>query len=78
AMASDPASHEVTLPTKAGESVTVEWTGTALPGVSGAGGSGVLPADDTHAIALTVPSGLYDSATVIADFHIEWAPGTPV
>jgi hypothetical protein len=78
AMASNPASHEVTLPTKAGESVTVEWTGTALPGVSGASGSCVLPADDTHAITLTVPSGLYDSATVIADFHIEWAPGTPV
>ena len=87
--ASDPPSHDVAVPTLAGQTVVVEWTGTALPGGSGLGGTGgaadpntAVPcppegADDAHAINLTVPSGLYDAANVAADFHVEWDMGTP-
>jgi hypothetical protein len=87
ARASEPASHDVTVPTTPGESVTVEWTGTALPGVTGIGSVGSLVddsawvgcppagADDAHAITLTVPAGAYEGADVDADFVIEWEGG---
>ena len=86
--ASDPASHDVTVPAQ-GKSVVVEWTGTALPGASAAAGTGNFEAtdlagaptvigcapvgpDDAHDINITVPDGFYDSNTVTADFHVEW------
>lgn len=85
AMASEPATHAVTLPTTPGQTVVVEWTGTALPGASGQGTNGNIAdpllwvpcpspgPDDAHAITLTVPAGAYDSGLrVNADFHIEW------
>lgn len=77
-MASEPASHEVTVPTVAGDTVVVEWTGTALAGSSGSGNM-CPPAgpDDSHDIILSVPEGLYDSVNVSAHFHIEWEPGEP-
>ena len=77
-MASEPASHEVTVPTVAGDTVVVEWTGTALAGSSGSGNM-CPPAgpDDSHDIILNVPEGLYDSVNVSAHFHIEWEPGEP-
>ncbi|TJY58842.1 hypothetical protein E4T66_14670 [Sinimarinibacterium sp. CAU 1509] len=78
-LASDPASQDVTVPSVGGEPVVVEWTGTALPGVSGitnaciAGGP-----DDSHDINLTVPEGLGADARINLDFHIEWDAGTTV
>ena len=78
ALASEPASHEVTVPTQDGETVVVEWTGTALPGTSGSGS--LCPPqgpDDFHDIILSVPEGTYDAVTVTASFHIEWEPGSP-
>lgn len=85
AVASEPASHAVTIPTTPGQTVVVEWTGTALPGGSGQGTNGnfVDPLlwvpcpspgpDDAHVITLTVPEGAYESGIRInADFHIEW------
>src|SRR5690349_4180513 len=87
ARASEPASHDVTAPSEPGQTVVIEWTGTALPGATGAGSVGSLadestrvgcpPAgpDDAHAITLTVPAGAYDAANVSADFHIEWDAG---
>ncbi|HEY1078345.1 MAG TPA: M36 family metallopeptidase [Fontimonas sp.] len=90
AQASEPASHDVAVPTTAGETVVVEWTGTALPGVSGIGTTGgiVDPAaaipclplgvDDAHTINLTVPDGLYDDLSITADISIEWAQGTEI
>lgn len=88
--ASEPASHDVAVPTVAGETVVVEWTGSALPGVSGIGTTGgiVDPAaaipclpvgpDDAHTINLTVPDGLYDELSVTADITIEWEQGTEI
>ncbi|MFA5941096.1 MAG: M36 family metallopeptidase [Sinimarinibacterium sp.] len=86
AQASDPPSHDVTLPITPGETVVLEWTGTALPGTSGIGTTGgaadaPVPcidggADDSHLINLTVPDGA-DAVTVFAEFHVEWAEGSP-
>ena len=74
ALASEPASHDVAVPPP-GQSVTVEWTGTALPGVSGVPGTinliasgegapgviGCPPAgpDDGHTVNIAVPEGFY-------------------
>lgn len=86
ALASEPASHDVLVPTTPGETVVVEWTGTALPGVTGIGSTGSLVglplpcpsfgADDSHTINLTVPEGAYDELNVSAEFHIEFEEGT--
>ncbi|MDP9142648.1 MAG: M36 family metallopeptidase [Pseudomonadota bacterium] len=88
--ASEPASHDVALPTTAGETLVIEWTGTALPGVSGVGTTGgiVDPAaaipclplgvDDAHTINLTVPEGAYEDINVVADFVVEWDEGTEI
>jgi hypothetical protein len=76
-LASEPPSHDLTVPTAVGETVTVEWTGTAPPGAPGAATnsctSGVL--EDHHLINLMVPDGAYDSVQVAARFHIEWDDG---
>jgi hypothetical protein len=77
AMASEPTSHDVTLPTTPGDSVVVEWTGTVLPGAAGAG-SMCPPGVDGHDIVLAVPEGAYESLSVTADFHIEWEEGSSV
>jgi hypothetical protein len=92
AFASDPAAHDVAVPTRPGESVVVEWTGTALPGADGissltsltslavpiADPIGCPPAgpDDAHTINLAVPEGAYGDLNVAATFRIEWEPGT--
>lgn len=90
ALASEPSSHDLTVPTVPGETVVVEWTGTALPGVTGIGSTAgiVDPAlalaclpiglDDAHTINLAVPEGTYDEITVTADFRIEWEDGIDI
>ncbi len=50
ALASDPASHDVTVPTQSDQVVTIEWTGTALPGAHG--NSKPLEPDASDAFAL--------------------------
>jgi hypothetical protein len=76
-LASDPLSHDLTVPTTLGQTTTVEWTGTLPPGAPGAATnsctSGVL--EDHHVINLTVPEGAYGSVQVTAAFHIEWDDG---
>jgi hypothetical protein len=86
-LASEPASHDVAIPTTPGQTVVVEWTGEALPGVTGQGTWGAFAdpsldvgcvpngPDDAHAINLAVPEGAYDNISVTADFHIEWEAG---
>lgn len=85
--ASDPASHDVMLPITPGDSVVIEWTGTALPGTSGIGSAGSLVdapipcldsgADDSHLINLTVPEGAYNAVNISAEFQVEWEGGEP-
>ncbi len=77
ALAADPPFHDLTVPTTAGEIVTVEWTGSVPPGTPGVATnsctSGVL--EDHHIVNLTVPDGAYDNVQVTAAFHIEWDDG---
>lgn len=87
AFASTPASHDVGVPA-AGQSIVVEWTGTALPGAFAPGslgsvadspvGCAPIGADDAHDVNLTVPDGFYDKNMMTADFHIEWNGATDV
>lgn len=77
AMAAEPASQEVAVPTRPGDSVVVEWSGTALPGVVGVT-SMCPPGVDSAELVLTVPEGAYDNVSVSADFHIEWEEGSSV
>lgn len=91
AAASEPASHDVKLPTTPGKKVVIEWTGTALPGVTGQGTWGGIvdpmtwvpcPSpgpDDSHTVTLTVPEGIYDKGLEVnAEFHVEWERGEPL
>ena len=94
ASASEPASQDVAVPASVGSTLVLEWTGSALPGGSGAGSAGSLGTiagapdasvgcpptgpDDAHTLNFTVPAGLYDTADVSADFHIEWEPGPEI
>lgn len=74
ASASDPPSHQLTVPTTPGETVTVTWTGTVLPGANPTSECG-LPTDvgqDTHEIQLTVPEGTYDDVTVLTTATISY------
>ena len=74
ALASTPPSHDVTVPTVAGQSVTVTWTGSVPPAsVAGAGFCDPL-VSDVHTINLTVPVGTYNNVNVSAVFHIDWDP----
>jgi len=73
-VASTPASHDVTAPTVAGQSVTVTWTGSVPPAPVGAGGFCDPLVSDGHTINLTVPPGTYTNVNISAVFHIEWDP----
>ncbi|HUS23649.1 MAG TPA: PKD domain-containing protein [Candidatus Binatia bacterium] len=75
ALASDPASHDVAVPSAPG-TVVVEWTGTVIAGANATNEcslpTGVVT-DDAHTINLTVPDGVYSTLEVQAVFRIEWA-----
>lgn len=79
AQASEPPSQDVTAPTNIGDTLVVEWTGTALAGASGAATNACTQGtDDSHDIVLALPDDYYDGRSLIADFHIEWPVGTNV
>lgn len=77
ANAADPPASEVTVPSRAGQTATVEWTGTSPPGAVGAvtNDCTVDPTGgtvDTHTVTVTVPEGLDPSLVATFAFHIEW------
>ncbi|MDP3859824.1 MAG: M36 family metallopeptidase [Stagnimonas sp.] len=79
ASASEPASHDVTLAGTPGETVIVEWEGTANPGATGAGNTcAAAETDDAHAVNLSLPANFYETGSLNADFHIEWAESPAV
>src|SRR3954451_23776483 len=78
--ASTPSSQSVTVPSTAGQTVTVNWTGTILPGshpTSNCATASGDPTVDHHGIQLTVPAGTYNSLTASVSFSITWTPLTP-
>lgn len=61
------AQEQVTVPTAAGQVVTVTWQGTILPGVNTSSECGPTDAGaSTHEIDIVVPAGAYDAVTVDA------------
>jgi hypothetical protein len=73
--ASTPPNHTVTVPATVGSSVTVEWTGTILPGANATSSCASLPTllSDQHGIAIAVPPGTYDRVKAVFTFSITWA-----
>lgn len=65
---------EITVPTTPGQSVTVTWTGTVLPGVNTSSECGSITdvGADTHTETLIVPAGTYDTVTVTATASITY------
>ncbi len=77
--ASEPPSQDVTAPTGAGDTLVVEWVGSAPAGATGAvTNSCPEGTGDSHDIVLALPDGFYDGRSLIADFHIEWPVGTNI
>jgi hypothetical protein len=67
--ASNPQSHQISVPSTAGTTHTVTWTGTIPAGVSPSGGP--CTGEDDHTTTVTVPAGF--TLTDIATFSITWA-----
>ncbi|MGH3645910.1 MAG: sialidase family protein [Micromonosporaceae bacterium] len=68
------AQEPVTVPTTPGETVTVTWEGTVLPGANPSSECG-QPTDvgaDSHEIDLVVPDGTYDQVTVLATATVSY------
>jgi hypothetical protein len=66
---------DITVPSTVGQSVTVTWTGTVLPGANPSSECG-LPTDvgaDTHTETLAVAAGTYDSVAVTATASITFS-----
>jgi hypothetical protein len=60
------AQDQVTVPTTVGQTVTVTWQGTVLPGANASSecGQATDVGADTHAIDIAVPAGTYDQVSV--------------
>lgn len=73
--AATPSSQSVTVPTSAGATLTVTWSGTIQPGANPASdcNGGTSPVD-MEEIQVNVPSGAYDSLQATFDFSISWTP----
>ncbi|MPZ62327.1 MAG: hypothetical protein GEU93_13740 [Propionibacteriales bacterium] len=68
------AQEQVTVPTTPGETVTVTWEGTVLPGANPSSECG-QPTDvgsDTHEVELVVPDGAYGQVTVLATATVSY------
>src|SRR5437868_10330476 len=68
------AQDSITVPTTVGQTVTLTWQGTVLPGAnptSDCTGAGAVAAD-VHEVDLSVPAGAYDQVTVRATATIEF------
>ena len=57
--ASEPAGHDVSVPTRGGETVEVTWTGLIAPGADDDSNCAGSPTADPHTIELAVPDGAY-------------------
>ena len=69
-LASDPAEQGVTVPTRAGQSRTLDWTGTIPPGQNE--GDCTEANADVHEVKLRAPAGVYDNLRVQATFSISY------
>jgi hypothetical protein len=72
------AQEQINAPTTPGEAVSINWTGTVLPGTNTSSECGQVTdvGADTHQVDLLVPEGLYDTVTVTATATITYAGPT--
>jgi hypothetical protein len=77
ARASNPPMQTASVPSQAGKTVTIKWTGTIPPGAAPSQCTTGLPNEDHHQIQLKVPAGVYGRLTAVATFGISWVPNTP-
>src|SRR3954447_1984283 len=78
--ASTPSSQSISVPSSAGQTATVNWTGTILPAshpTSSCATAAGDPTVDHHGIQITVLPGLYTTVSAQFSFSITWTPGTP-
>jgi hypothetical protein len=76
--AASPDPQMVTVPT-AGNSVTLNWSGTIPVGSHGNSSCAAVPMDPTldhEHIQVTVPPNLYSTTTATFDFSITWTPAS--
>jgi hypothetical protein len=66
---------ELTVPTTPGQSVSVTWTGTVLPGANPSSECGAITdvGADRHTETIVVPPGTYDTVSVTATASITFA-----
>jgi hypothetical protein len=69
------AGEQITVPTTAGQTVSVSWSGTVLPGANTSSecGQATDVGADSHPIDLVVPAGAYDTVTVTATASITFS-----
>jgi hypothetical protein len=71
------AQDQVTVPTLPGQTVTVTWTGTTLPGANPTSEcSATSLGADSHAIGIAVPTGAYTTVSVLATATITFSGST--
>ncbi len=73
--ASTPPTSSITVPSAAGQTVSVTWTGTIPPGANPTNACTAVagtPLADEHSTAITVPPGLYNSLNATFTFSITW------
>jgi hypothetical protein len=68
------AQDTVTAPTVIGQSASVTWTGTTLPGAnSGSDCSGTALGADSHSVEIVVPTGAYTQVSIVATASITYS-----
>ena len=68
------AADQVTVPTVQGQSTSVTWTGTVLPGANpGSDCSGAALSADPHIVSILVPAGAYTNVSVLATANVTFS-----
>lgn len=77
ALASQPPSGTVTVPTSGGQRDADSWTGTIPPGTNPTSScSGFEDGADEHDVTVKVPAGTYDKVEATFAFSISWDPAS--
>ena len=74
-LASNPGSSTITVPSTAGQTVVVNWSGSIPPLANGTSDCSKLadsPVVDQHVSTISVPSGVYNSVNAKFAFNIKW------
>src|SRR5437588_6373602 len=80
AFASTPATDSITVPSTAGQTVSVTWTGT-IPVLNNntsdcSAPFAGTPLVDQHVSTVVVPAGVYSTVDAYFKFKISWIPST--